>query len=290
MIGTLASRPPHHVWELLDDAFDLYRGRFLHFAALGAVLYLPAEVLGILVSGEVHAWFLLQQQGQDASTNRLIHLGELLAQNGIFQLPLALSTVFLGAAVAQSVWQHFHARDSTTSAVLTRVLRRAPQYLLVGLLCGLANLLAFCFFGLGHWFTSVLFVTLPATLQLEGLGFWASLKRIRTRQRGSLWFRTLGLLFLTEVVVGMLFWGSTALLQLAFSLLPTPAGTDATNRDLRQFVMVSAAGSLCRYLLAPVSALAASLLYLDLRIRHEALDLITAAEEAQLPLAKASTA
>ena len=285
MIGKLATRPPRSVWDLLDDALDLYRMRFLHFAALAAVLYLPVQILGVALSTGVHAWFLHQQAGQDKSTSNLISFGELFAQNGVLQLPLMLSTLFLSAAVAQSVWGELHGTIATTPTVLRQVLRRAPHYLVIGLLCGITNVLAFCFFGMGHWVTSVLFLTVPATLQLEGVGFWGALRRAKRRQGGSLWLRSLGLLLLTEMVLGLLYLGTWTLLQFAFDLIPTPTDSDATNRDLRQHTLSAAAGSLCRYLLAPVSALATSLLYVDLRIRHEALDLVTAAQEAQIPLA-----
>lgn len=285
MTGQLATRPPRHVWDLLDDAFDAYRARFLHFAALAAVLYLPAQILGIALTAEVHTWIVAQQASQDESTRNLISFGELFAQNGVAQLPLALGTVFLSAGVASSVWGALHGAPPTTAQVLRQVLRRTPLYLSVGLLCGLANLAAFSVFAVGHWLTSVLFLTVPAALALERVGFLTAVRRARRRQRGNLWMRSVGLLLLTEIVLGLLYLGTWTLLQFGFELIPTPQGTDSASREQRHYLISAAAGAFCRYLLAPVAALAASLLYIDLRIRSEALDLVTAATAAHLPLA-----
>jgi hypothetical protein len=43
-ISTLADLRPRTVWEIVDDAFDLYRERFALFASLAATVYVPAFV------------------------------------------------------------------------------------------------------------------------------------------------------------------------------------------------------------------------------------------------------
>jgi len=280
--GPLATQPPCNVWDLLDAAFALYRERFLHFAALAAVLYLPPQVVNIWLSGELHTWFLAQKAGADSSTESFLQVGDSLAQTAVLQVPLALSVIFLGAGVSESLWAQLQGTELTTADVLKRVLRKSPKYALIGLFTGVSSLVAVAFFGIGHWLTATWFLTLPATLQLERLPLGQALGLIRRRQRSPLWWRSLGLLFLTEAVSGLLLLGITLLVMGILYLIPTNLTGD--NKDLREFMLTSAANSLCRYLIAPVGALAASLLYVDLRIRREALDLVTEAQEQGVPL------
>lgn len=282
MSGPLATQPPRNVWDLLDAAFALYRGRFLHFAALAAVLYLPPQVVNVWISGEAHAWFLNEKASADSSSETIIQFADLLTQTALLQVPLALSVVFLGAGVAESLWAQLHGTERTTAEVLQRVLRRSPRYFLVAIFVGLVNLVAVSFFGIGHWLSATWFLTLPATLQIERLSLRQALQRIRIRQRNPLWWRSLGLLFLTESVSGLLLLGMTVLVAGVLYLIPTPL--TGNNKDLREFLITAASNSLCRYLVAPVGALATALLYLDLRIRREALDLVTEAQEQGVPL------
>jgi hypothetical protein len=128
----------------------------------------------------------------------------------------------------------------------------------------------------------------PALL-LEELGVVAALRRSWRLVTGSFW-RVLGILLLSAAIS----WAASGLLQLPFSLLGELAAAAFTGgADASPAVALSvstAIGNLGSVLgsavVAPFSAGVVSLLYIDLRIRREGLDVALARAAAVAPEAR----
>jgi hypothetical protein len=115
----------------------------------------------------------------------------------------------------------------------------------------------------------------PALL-LERLGVVAALRRSWRLGTGS-WWRVLGVLLLTAIIAGV----TSGLLQLPFGiigeLVGVAMGSSGDGSSLTLAVVVSAIVSnlgavLAATVVSPFSAAVVSLLYIDLRIRREGLD------------------
>ena len=116
------------------------------------------------------------------------------------------------------------------------------------------------------------------SLLLEELGVVAALRRSWRLVTGSFW-RVFGILLLSAAIA----WAASSLLQLPFSLLGQLAGLAAAGADpseTTQFVVATLIGNLGSVLgsavVAPFTAGVTSLLYIDLRIRREGLDVALA--------------
>ena len=116
------------------------------------------------------------------------------------------------------------------------------------------------------------------SLLLEELGVVAALRRSWRLVAGSFW-RVFGILLLSAAIA----WAASSLLQLPFSLLGQLAGVavaGADASDAAQFITASIVGNLGSVLgsavVAPFTAGVTSLLYIDLRIRREGLDVALA--------------
>lgn len=149
----------------------------------------------------------------------------------------------------------------------------------------------------GGLYLAVRFAFAAPALLLEELGIVAALRRSWRLGRGSSW-RVLGIVLLT----GIIGWITSGLLQLPFSVIGalvqgamSTAGDGATGQ-LTVAVLVGYAVQnlgtvLSATVVSPFSAGVVSLLYIDLRIRREGLDVaLTRAAEAHAAEAHAAGA
>ncbi|KQX69884.1 hypothetical protein ASD06_02440 [Angustibacter sp. Root456] len=116
------------------------------------------------------------------------------------------------------------------------------------------------------------------SLLLEELGVVAALRRSWRLVAGSFW-RVFGILLLSAAIA----WAASSLLQLPFSLLgqlAALAAAGAQPSEATQLVVATAianlGGVLGSAVVAPFTAGVTSLLYIDLRIRREGLDVALA--------------
>jgi hypothetical protein len=118
----------------------------------------------------------------------------------------------------------------------------------------------------------------PAML-LEKLGVTGALRRSWRLGRGS-WWRALGILLLSTVIG----WVTSSVLQVPFSVigglvgaaLGAAPGTGATGSVLVETTIANLGTVLSTAVVAPFTAAVVSLLYIDLRIRREGLDVALA--------------
>ena len=163
-------------------------------------------------------------------------------------------------------------------AVVLAVLHLTPVAVLIGVLGGIASIV-FELFLLVR-----LSVTLPA-LVLERISPASAIKRSFDLSRGSYW-RLFGILLLTRLIVGV----ASLVLSIPFTVLAGLAGGNSSffsigTKATLASVIISAIGAIvASTVTAPISAGVVVLLYADLRMRREGLDLAlrTAAESDRL--------
>jgi hypothetical protein len=124
----------------------------------------------------------------------------------------------------------------------------------------------------------------PALL-LEGQGVFGSLRRSWRLLRGSFW-RALGILLLTQIVVGV----GSSIIGVPFSLFGTVLGSTSDNPysslplTLGQLLVSNVGTVLAGAVFYPFASAVTALLYVDLRMRREGLDVqLLQASEAGTP-------
>jgi hypothetical protein len=269
MIGSSAAPlRPLGVTEILDAALRLARRN----ARSVLVVSVPYALVATLATA------LLQYgtiASKDATT--IAAIGALLVSAGVGAVLTGLlaplySSDLLGAPI-------------TIGQSLRRVGRRCIPLFLLGLLiavCAGAGLLA-CVVG-GVWLWGIWAVAAPA-FTVERLGVGAALGRSRALVSGTFW-RVWGIRALGWLLVYIL----TQLITLPFqvaALLATdadPLSTTGGGSQAGLYVAILSAGQLITAaLLSPVASAIDVLLYTDLRMRKEGMDIVLALPPEQVP-------
>jgi hypothetical protein len=219
--------------ELLDAAFQFWRENFNLLCTVVAAAFVPIIVLEMLASAE--------------------------PDSGIFALLARLGgAVFesmASAAVIAVVSERYMGREVTAGEALQKVWSRIGTIFATSFIYGLI-----VFVGLvllivpGFYFACKYFAMMPAVV-VEGLDSSSSQKRSSTLTQGSKW-RVLGLIVVAWIIY--------------FVLLAIVAGiVETTMRGMTGIVAT-------RLLVVPIYpflGILVTLLYYDLRIRNEGLDL-----------------
>jgi hypothetical protein len=123
---------------------------------------------------------------------------------------------------------------------------------------------------------------LPQTIQLEKKGVTAAFRR--TQDLAKVEFgRVLGLFILVALLSYLLYGGLYYLLSSGVELLPL--GSDVVVKSARQALLNQVASAVAFMLLAPLYGIGMTLLYFDIRVRREGLDIVALAERISFPLA-----
>jgi hypothetical protein len=140
----------------------------------------------------------------------------------------------------------------------------------VGIAIGLFGVLGAALLAIWLWIKLVL--TAPI-LVLEGQGVFASIKRSWALSART-WWRLFGIQLLTALIVGT----ATMIIQLPFTIIGAALFPDSAMGAL---VFIAIAGAISTTLAAPFNAGVTALLYIDVRIRREGLDLALARAAAE---------
>jgi hypothetical protein len=152
-------------------------------------------------------------------------------------------------------------------AVVLALLHLTPVAVLIGVLGGIASVVLELFLLIR------LSVTLPA-LVLERISPVSALKRSFELSHGS-WWRLFGITLLTRFIVFV----ASLVLSIPFSIASVPLGGSAslfsvgTKATLASMIVVAIGGIVASTVTAPITAGVVVLLYADLRMRREGLDL-----------------
>ncbi|MBC8139509.1 MAG: hypothetical protein H8F28_26825 [Fibrella sp.] len=269
-ITRLADLKPRTVWEITDDAFDLYRERFSLLASVSAVVFAPAYILASTAGVAAFGDFKNISDGPEVLTA--------FALNMAWLIPVLTGAYIMHyGATALAVRDILTGENVTLVNVYQRAFRRIFALLFASLLIG--------FFGFILAWTSIAPILIATYycftahgILLEDRKLGASLKRSRDMAQ-SYFGKSLGLLCLMGVIILALMLGIQSLVAVLFAMIPKESGTGtAFELQTAQELVSTVSGSVIAVLVAPLPAIATTLLYYDLRVRREGLDVESEAE------------
>ena len=240
---------PLPLGQLLDETFNIYRRNFVLFVGISAI---------------PHLVILVFQLGQ------VMVIGSGSAGIAILSsLITVVVSVILGSVVTAAttfgVSDIYLDRPTSITACFSRVGAKALSVTLVsfllGLIVGLGLLL--CLIP-GIYFGGKYGLAIPATV-LEGRTAGDALTRSSTLTEGFIW-RVIVVYFLTSLFT------SCILFALNFGVLALVNDIPGAGILLKQILQLLVA-SLTGIVLGPISAIAITLVYYDLRVRKEAFDI-----------------
>lgn len=184
---------------------------------------------------------------------RTITIGEVLRSGRVWWVVgftlLAGAAVLLVAALLVGAVIGLATADQTGLAVA------------VGILGWLALVVA------GIWFT-IRTLLAPPALMLEGKGFWSTVARAWRLTRGSFW-RLLGYYVLVQIMVSV----ASYFVMFPFELVGTLVTQDPTGTSFVSIVLTAVGNVIAYTLTTAFTAAIYALLYIDVRMRREGLDL-----------------
>jgi hypothetical protein len=252
---------PLEIGDLLDETFRMYRRHFLLFAGISVILAIPsAALLGVIfgwfsivvgqTTGAADVWLFLAAAGATALVNLLI-------------IPFTYGAVIFAACESAI------GRPVTAGGVFRGVSRRyfplLGYWTLFFVTLALAVLLCVAPVALWLW-VFVGWIAVTPAMFVENIGLGTAMGRSWNLVKGR-WWRTFLILFLMYIVWYVAGIALGAFIQLAqFVLLIVLSPVIATG-------VAVAASQLISAVLNPVMQILIVLIYFDLRVRREALDL-----------------
>ncbi len=264
---------PLGVSDILDGSFRVMRRN--PRATLGLSAVVAVVQAGVLA---VFEWVANSQIGESAPESndgaQSFDSGSAIGVlSGAFSL-LVLAAVFgailtgmLTLVITDDVLGH----RTPLGALWTRVRPRLPRLIGLSFLIGLLQLLGLCLFvAPGIWLWGIWAVAVPAFM-VEDLGAVAAMRRSRDLVRGTFW-RVWGIRVLGVIVVGVI----SAILGVPFKVIGAVFGGSESGVGLPiAYVLLTSVGSiLSMTFTAPLRAGIDALLYIDLRMRKEGLDIV----------------
>jgi hypothetical protein len=261
---------PLEIGDLLDETFRMYRRHFLLFAGISVIISAPiAGFWGYLY------FSLLNGVAEQAGNGQPLNVSnETLVAGLVVGVITLLLVPFNYGAVTYAVCESAQGRPVTAWGVVRGVGRKYFQifgYVLVIVLMTVA----FCLLPLWIWIL-VGWVALLPVMFIENTGLIAAMGRSWRLTQGY-WWRTLFILFLVfivyyvaQIALGAYLAGAQFLVVIVLSSVTTAW-------------IFSAASIVVTSLVNPLLQIAVVLIYFDLRVRREAIDLFQLAQRAATP-------
>jgi len=260
---------PLEIGDLLDETFRMYRRHFFLFAGISVILSIP-----LAASAGFSFFTLFNNFAQQAASNQPPDLGPTLASLSVLLVLAIVLYPLLYGAITHAACESALGRPVTFWGALRAAFRR---YLpIVGyflLIVGMS--LLFCVFPLWIWIGVRWIVWMPVMF-VENLGLGAALGRSWRLVEGR-WWRTFLILFLMYILIQVVATALQAFLYLGQLLL------QAVLSSYLSLAISEATGILVSSLVAPILQIAIVLIYFDLRVRREGLDLFQLAERVGAP-------
>lgn len=260
---------PLEVGDLLDETFRMYRRHFFLFAGLSVLLSIPSAGLSGFFSYALFNGLLQQTNAVEGPNFNFNFLGPTLVAAVVVLLVTLVLLPFFYGAVTFAACESALGRPVTAAGILGGVMRHYFQLLGYWLLVGLMVIL-FCLLPLWIWIW-VSWVSVMPIMLIENVGLGAAMGRSRRLVEGR-WWRTFLIVFLIFIIIeavrvalGAFIAIGQGLLQIVVSPLIVVWISGATS------VIVDS-------LVNPVFQIAVVLIYFDLRVRREALDLFQLAQ------------
>jgi hypothetical protein len=261
---------PLEIGDLLDETFRMYRRHFLLFAGISVIISAPiAGFWGYLY------FSLLNGVAEQAGNGQPLNVSnETLVAGLVVGVITLLLVPFNYGAVTYAVCESAQGRPVTAWGVVRGVGRKYFQIFGYVLLIVLMTV-AFCLLPLWIWIL-VGWVALLPVMFIENTGLIAAMGRSWRLTQGY-WWRTLFILFLVfivyyvaQIALGAYLAGAQFLVVIVLSSVTTAW-------------IFSAASIVVTSLVNPLLQIAVVLIYFDLRVRREAIDLFQLAQRAVTP-------
>jgi hypothetical protein len=250
----------------------MYRRHFVLFAGLSVLLSIPTAALSGFSYFALFNGLIQQTSPGSFSSSSQPNLGMLetaLVTFGIGGLINLALVPFIYGAVTFAACESALGRPVTAGGVLTGVLRRYFALLGFWVLIGLM-LIVFCLIPLWIWIWVGWAVVMPVMF-VENVGLGAAMGRSWRLVEGR-WWRTFLIIFLLFVVREVVRIGLGAFLALAQALLQLLFPTVVI------LWLTASTTVIVDSLVNPVIQIAIVLIYFDLRVRKEGLDLFQLAQ------------
>jgi hypothetical protein len=261
---------PLEIGDLLDETFRMYRRHFFLFAGISAIVSVPVAALWGYIYFAVFGGIAAQ-----AGTGQPLDISTATLVGALVVSVLALLLVpFNYGAVTYAVCESAQGRPVTAGGVLRGVARKYLQifgYAIAIVLMGLM----FCLLPLWIWIW-VLWVAVLPVMFVEDVGLIAAMSRSWRLVEGR-WWRTFLILFLVFILVYVVQTALGAFIAGAQLLVEVILSSVATTW------IFATASILIASLVNPILQIAIVLLYFDLRVRREALDLFQLAQRVGAP-------
>jgi hypothetical protein len=271
---------PLEVGDVLDETFRMYRRHFLLFGGISVILSIPSAALfGLALSS--FSSVLRQTNGQAAD---LSFLTPLLAG---FAAGLIVNLLFLPfsmGAITYAACESALGRPVTAGSVLAGVLRRYFSLLGYWLLfvVSLYVSIVLCLVPVALWaWIFVGWIVVTPAMFVENIGLGAAFGRSWRLVEGR-WWRTFLVLFLIAIIWYIAQFALGAFLQLGQVLLQLFVS------PFIALAISTATGQIVAAVVNPILQIGVVLIYFDLRVRKEGLDLFQMAY--QLSPAKSEAA
>jgi hypothetical protein len=262
---------PLEIGDLLDETFRMYRRHFWLFAGISALLAIPSAA-----SQGISYYALFGSLFQSTTADPAALLGANLATLVVAIINIALLPFGYGA-VTYAAAESALGRPVTPGKVFRAVLRR--YFPLLGfLLLILVMAVAFCLLPLWIWIWVCWVAVMPAMF-VENIGLGAAMRRSWNLVQGR-WWRTFLILFLMVVVYIVVGWTLSGFAVAALGL------SALVLSSFIVFAIVGAVSIIVNALVNPILQIALVLIYFDLRVRREGLDLFQMAYQLNAPAAQ----
>jgi glycerophosphoryl diester phosphodiesterase family protein len=279
--GTPVRLRPLPVGELLDETFKLYRRHFNVIAGVALVVILP-NLLLTLLSGSYRANPITYFQHVIQNLNDPEALQSIQNQQAqytgsplyLLSFPIAILLYpFTAGALFRAATSLAAGNVETIGSVLAGTARRYFAIFGIAILTLLVALgaVAIVTIPVVIWVLIRWAVDTPAMFA-EGVGPVKAIGRSWNLTKDN-WWRTLGILILVGILVSLIQTALAALFGGIAAVIP------GLSDDLRAG-LVTTVSTLVSALVGAISPIAITLLYLDLRVRKEGLDLDQLARQA----------
>jgi hypothetical protein len=266
---------PLEIGDLLDETFRMYRRHFLLFGGISVILSIPSAALfGLALSS--FSSVLQQSNSQPAN---LSFMTPLLAGFAGGLLVNLLFLPFSMGAITYAACESALGRPVTAGGVLSGVLRRYFSLLGYWLLFVISFYvsLVLCVVPVALWaWIFVGWIVVTPAMFVENIGLGAAFGRSWRLVAGR-WWRTFLILFLIAIIWYVAQFALGAFLQLGQLLLQLVVS------PFIALAISSATGQVVAAVVNPILQIALVLIYFDLRVRKEALDLFQMAYQLAPP-------
>jgi hypothetical protein len=278
MPDTLPRLQPLGVVDLLDLALRLYRQHLRVLLGITALVYGPLlalqSVFGALVLTPLASDLTRVGGDPEAAQSALLALcGAYAAFLGALLLVAVPAAAFTSGALSRAVAQAYLGEPPSIGAAARFVLarRRWLSLAIASVLLSLAYIplaLIPCIGWFGAIYVALRLAVLPQVVVLESRGPIEGMRRTWELAEGHL-LRLLGMSVVAFGVVSVISFGVGQVADTGVVLAAGPLGLSPPVRYLVQ----SGVASVVQIILQPITAIALTLFYYDLRIRREGLDL-----------------